>query len=46
MEKPEEEFKSSAQLARSVYILGVLCKYFDVEKSEYDDLQVTSELIH
>ncbi|CAF1178554.1 unnamed protein product, partial [Adineta ricciae] len=39
MEKPDEEFKSSAQLARSIYILGVLCKYFDVEKSEYDDLQ-------
>ncbi|CAF3328378.1 unnamed protein product [Rotaria socialis] len=38
-EKPKEEFKGSAQLARSIYILGVLCKYFDVERSEYDDLQ-------
>ncbi|UJR32054.1 hypothetical protein I4U23_019522 [Adineta vaga] len=43
MEKPKEEVKSSAQLARSIYILGVLCKYFDVEKSEYDDLQFSVE---
>jgi len=27
-------------LARSIYILGVLCKYFDVEKNEFDDLEV------
>ncbi len=40
LEKPDEEFKGSAQLARSIYILGVLCKYFDVEKPEYDDLEV------
>jgi len=40
LEKPNEEFKGSAQLARSIYILGVLCKYFDIEKSEYDDLEV------
>ncbi|CAF3770813.1 unnamed protein product [Adineta steineri] len=39
IEKPNEEFKGTAQLARSIYILGVLCKYFDVEKSEYDDLE-------
>ncbi|CAF3887434.1 unnamed protein product [Rotaria magnacalcarata] len=39
IEKPKEECKGSAQLARSIYILGVLCKYFDVERSEYDDLQ-------
>jgi hypothetical protein len=40
LEKPNEEFKGSAQSARSIYILGVLCKYFDVERSEYDDLEV------
>ncbi len=40
LEKPNEEFKGSAQLARSIYILGVLCKYFDVEKNEFDDLEV------
>jgi len=40
LEKPNEEFKGSAQLARSIYILGVLCKYFDVERCEYDDLEV------
>ncbi|UJR14694.1 hypothetical protein I4U23_001687 [Adineta vaga] len=39
LEKPDEEFKGSAQLARSIYILGVLCKYFDVEKNEFDDLE-------
>ncbi|CAF5012955.1 unnamed protein product, partial [Rotaria sp. Silwood1] len=39
LEKPNEEFKGSAQLARSIYILGVLCKYFDVEKNEFDDLE-------
>ncbi|CAF2791008.1 unnamed protein product [Rotaria sp. Silwood2] len=39
LEKPNEEFKGSAQLARSIYILGVLCKYFDVEKPEFDDLE-------
>ena len=44
LEKPKEEFKGSAQLARSIYILGVLCKYFDVEKSEYDDLEVNINL--
>ena len=38
-EKPHEEFKGSAQLARSIYILGVLCKYFDVEKSEFEQLE-------
>ncbi len=27
-------------MARSIYILGVLCKYFDVEKNEFDDLEV------
>jgi hypothetical protein len=42
LEKPNEEFKGSAQLARSIYILGVLCKYFDIEKSEFDDLEVKS----
>lgn len=40
LEKPEEEFKGSAQLARSIYIIGVLCKYFDIEKSEFDELEV------
>jgi hypothetical protein len=40
LEKPDEEFKGSAQIARSIYILGVLCKYFDVEKNEFDDLEV------
>lgn len=40
LEKPNEEFKGSAQLARSIYILGVLCKYFDIEKSEFDELEV------
>ena len=40
LEKPDEEFKGSAQLARSIYILGVLCKYFDIEKSEFDELEV------
>jgi cohesin loading factor subunit SCC2 len=40
LEKPDEEFKGSAQLARSIYILGVLCKYFDIEKNEFDDLEV------
>ncbi|CAF3459732.1 unnamed protein product, partial [Rotaria sp. Silwood2] len=40
LEKPNEEFKGSAQLARSIYILGVLCKYFDVEKPEFDDLEI------
>lgn len=40
IDKPKEEFKESAHLARSIYILGVLCKYFDVEKPEYDDLEV------
>ncbi|CAF0741644.1 unnamed protein product [Adineta steineri] len=39
LEKPDEEFKGSAQLARSIYILGVLCKYFDIEKNEFDDLE-------
>ncbi len=43
LEKPNEEFKGSAQLARSIYILGVLCKYFDVEKTEYDDLEFSVE---
>ena len=38
LENPNEEFKGSAQLARSIYILGVLCKYFDVEKTEFDEL--------
>jgi hypothetical protein len=45
LEKPNEEFKGSAQLARSIYILGVLCKYFDVEKNEFDELEV-NELSH
>jgi hypothetical protein len=40
LEKPDEEFKGSAQIARSIYILEVLCKYFDVEKNEFDDLEV------
>lgn len=40
LEKADEEFKGSAQLARSIYILGVLCKYFDIEKSEFDELEV------
>ncbi len=35
--------KGSAQLARSIYILGVLCKYFDVEKAEYEDLEFSVE---
>ncbi|CAF3774513.1 unnamed protein product [Rotaria socialis] len=39
LENPNEEFKGSAQLARSIYILGVLCKYFDVEKHEFDELE-------
>ena len=39
LEKPQEEFKGSAQLARSIYILGVLCKYFDIEKSEFSQLE-------
>ncbi|CAF3680836.1 unnamed protein product [Rotaria sordida] len=43
IENPNEEFKGSAQLARSIYILGVLCKYFDIERSEYDDLQFSVE---
>ncbi len=43
MDKPKEELKGNAQLARSIYILGVLCKYFDVEKSEYDDLEFSVE---
>ena len=41
LEKPKDEFKNSAPLARSIYILGVLCKYFDVEKTEFDELEVT-----
>jgi len=32
---------NQAQLARSIYILGVLCKYFDFEKIEYEDLQIS-----
>jgi cohesin loading factor subunit SCC2 len=43
VEKPKEELKGNAQLARSIYILGVLCKYFDVEKTEYDDLEFSVE---
>ena len=43
LDKPKEELKSNAQLARSIYILGVLCKYFDVEKSEYDELEFSVE---
>jgi cohesin loading factor subunit SCC2 len=43
LDKPKEELKGNAQLARSIYILGVLCKYFDVEKSEYDDLEFSVE---
>ncbi|CAF4446676.1 unnamed protein product, partial [Rotaria sp. Silwood2] len=43
IENPNDEFKGSAQLARSIYILGVLCKYFDIERSEYDDLQFSVE---
>ncbi len=39
----EEELKGNAQLARSIYILGVLCKYFDIEKTEYDDLEFSVE---
>ncbi len=45
LEKPDEEFKGSAQLARSIYILGVLCKYFDVEKNEFDELEVKIDSI-
>ena len=36
----QEQQNHSAQLARAIYILGVLCKYFDLEKSEYNELQV------
>jgi cohesin loading factor subunit SCC2 len=43
LDKPKEELKGNAQLARSIYILGVLCKYFDVEKPEYDDLEFSVE---
>ena len=43
--KPRDELSSNAQLARSIYILGVLCKYFDLEKPEYEDLHYSVEEI-
>ena len=43
LNKPREELPSNAQLARSIYILGVLCKYFDFERTEYDDLPFSAE---
>lgn len=43
LNKPREELSSTAQLARSIYILGVLCKYFDFERTEYEDLAFTAD---